>query len=310
MAQLLRIATRESQLALWQANHVRRLLLAAQPELEVQLIGMTSRGDQMVDLPLTKVGGKGLFVKELETALLRGEADIAVHSMKDVPMEFPDGLKLGVICEREDPSDALVSNRFDSIDALPRGSVVGTSSLRRECQLRELRADLQIRFLRGNVNTRLRKLDEGQYDAIILASAGLIRLDMVERIAQRLPLEQSLPAGGQGAVGIEFRSDDAMTGELVAPLNHLRTAHCVSAERALNTRLQGGCQVPIACYASYVNQDTAQIVLRGLVGRPDGREVLRAEGRADDRAAAALGVEVAERLLQQGAAEILRSIYG
>jgi hydroxymethylbilane synthase len=310
MAKVLRIATRESQLALWQANYVRDSLKLAHPDLEVQLLGMTSRGDQILDLPLAKVGGKGLFVKELETALLAGEADIAVHSMKDVPMEFPAGLELGVVCEREEPSDALVSNKYASVDELPRGCVVGTSSLRRECQLRERRPDLEIRFLRGNVNTRLRKLDEGLYDAIILASAGLIRLGMAGRIAQRLPLQHSLPAGGQGAVGIELRTGDEQTAELIASLHHPVTAHCVSAERALNARLQGGCQVPIACYAQFPENDSGQLYLRGLVGRPDGTQVLRAEGRGDADTAAELGTGVAEQLLQQGAAEILNAVYG
>lgn len=310
MGKVLRIATRESQLALWQANYVKRLLLAAHPDLEVQLLGMTTGGDQMLDLPLAKVGGKGLFVKELETALLQGEADIAVHSMKDVPMEFPVGLELGVICEREDPSDALVCNRFSCIEELPQGSVVGTSSLRRECQIRERRPDLQIKFLRGNVNTRLRKLDAGQYDAIILASAGLLRLDMAERITQRLPLEQSLPAGGQGAVGIELRADDEKTAALIAPLQHWVSAQCVSAERALSARLQGGCHVPIACYAHFPDPASNQLYLRGLVGRPDGSEVLRAQGRGAADTAVALGTEVAEQLLQQGAADILRASDG
>ena len=281
MGKVLRIATRESPLALWQAEYVKGSLQGAHPDLDVQLLGMTSLGDQILDLPLAKVGGKGLFVKELETALLEGEADIAVHSMKDVPIEFPANLELGVICEREDPSDALVSNRFSCMEDLPEGSVVGTSSLRRQCQLREWRPDLQIKYLRGNVNTRIRKLDEGQYDAIILASAGLMRLDMAERIAQRLPLEQSLPAGGQGAVGIELRVGDEQTAALISPLHHAASAYCVIAERALNARLQGGCQVPIACYAHYPDPAGEELYLRGLVGRPDGSQVLRAEGRAD-----------------------------
>jgi len=310
MGQTIRIATRESQLALWQAHFVRDSLEQAHPGLRVELLGMTSRGDQLLDVPLAKVGGKGLFVKELETALLQGDADIAVHSMKDVPMEFPAGLELGVICEREDPSDALVSNRFDSLAALPEGSVVGTSSLRRECQLRALRPDLQITFLRGNVNTRLRKLDEGEYDAIVLASAGLIRLGMADRIAQSLPVEQSLPAGGQGAVGIELRSDDAATAALIAPLYHAATARCVIAERALNTHLQGGCQVPIACFARYEEPGSDQLYLRGLVGRPDGSQILRAQARGPDSDAEALGVAVATELQSLGAEAILAEVYG
>jgi len=302
------IATRESPLALWQAEYVRDALQRAHPDLSVELLGMTSRGDQLLDVPLAKVGGKGLFVKELETALLDGSADIAVHSMKDVPMEFPGGLELGVICEREDPTDAFVSNRYSDVDALPAGAVVGTSSLRRECQLRERRPDLQVKFLRGNVNTRLRKLDEGEFDAIILASAGLMRLNMHERIAARLRPEDSLPAGGQGAVGIELRSADSETLALLAPLHHEATAIRVRAERAMNRHLQGSCEVPIACYAQLLGDD--ELYLRGLVGRADGSEILRAEARATPAQAEQLGVTVAKSLLEQGAAAILAGIRG
>ncbi|MCB1730593.1 MAG: hydroxymethylbilane synthase, partial [Halieaceae bacterium] len=273
------------------------------------LLGMTSRGDQLLDVPLAKVGGKGLFVKELETALLERRADIAVHSMKDVPMEFPEGLGLGVICEREDPSDAFVSNHHSSVEALPAGSVVGTSSLRRECQLRARRPDLQVRFLRGNVNTRLRKLDEGEYDAIILASAGLIRLGFAERIASKLAVEDSLPAGGQGAVGIELRREDERVLELLQALHHEPTAQRVTAERAMNQRLQGGCQVPIACYAEHL-AGGERLRLRGLVGKPDGSLLLRAEGEAPVADAGKLGIQVAEALLAQGAAGILAEVYG
>lgn len=308
MPATLTIATRESPLALWQANHVKAALEQAHPGLEVMLLGMTSRGDQLLEVPLAKVGGKGLFVKELETALLEGRADIAVHSMKDVPMEFPEGLCLGAICEREDPSDAFVSNRFASLDDLPGGSVVGTSSLRRECQLRARRPDLQIRFLRGNVNTRLRKLDEGDYDAIILASAGLIRLGMQDRIRSAIPVEDSLPAGGQGAVGIELRDGDRATLDLLAPLHHAATAARVTAERAMNRRLEGGCQVPIACFAEFAAHDSLR--LRGLVGRPDGSSILRAEACGPADAAESLGLSVAEDLLAQGAAGILAEVYG
>ena len=239
MSRTLTIATRESPLALWQAHYVEAELRRAHPQLEVKLLGMTSRGDQLLDVPLAKVGGKGLFVKELETALLDGSADIAVHSMKDVPMEFPEGLGLGVICEREDPSDAFVSNRFNALEELPANAVVGTSSLRRECQLRARRPDLVVKFLRGNVNTRLRKLDDGEYDAIILASAGLIRLGMGDRIRQRIDVADSLPAGGQGAVGIELRSDDDEALALLQALHHRPTALRVTAERAMNQHLQG-----------------------------------------------------------------------
>ena len=309
MSRKLTIATRESPLALWQAEFVQSTLRQAHPGLDVQLLGMTSRGDQLLDVPLAKVGGKGLFVKELEAALLDGSADIAVHSMKDVPMEFPEGLGLGVICAREDPSDAFVSNRFQALAELPAASVVGTSSLRRECQLRARRPDLQVKFLRGNVNTRLRKLDEGEYDAIILASAGLIRLGFAQRIAQRMGLADSLPAGGQGAVGIELRTGDTEVLALLQTVHDEPTAQRVTAERAMNRRLEGGCQVPIACYADFVG-DGEQLLLRGLVGKPDGSQLLRAEATAPAAEAEQLGVRVAEDLLSQGAAAILAEVYG
>lgn len=305
----LTIATRESPLALWQAEFVRFALMNAHPDLTVELLGMTSRGDQLLDVPLAKVGGKGLFVKELETALLDGSADIAVHSMKDVPMEFPEGLGLGVICEREDPSDAFVSNRFSALHELPAGAVVGTSSLRRECQLRARRPDLEVKFLRGNVNTRLRRLDNDEYDAILLASAGLMRLGFERRIASRLTVEDSLPSGGQGAVGIELRSADTATLVLLQAVHHEPSSQRVTAERALNQRLQGGCQVPIACYAEH-EEDGKQLWLRGLVGKPDGSLVLRAQARAPVAQAHQLGISVAEDLLSQGAAEILAEVFG
>ena len=305
----LTIATRESPLAIWQAEFVRSALTEAHAGLDVRLLGMTSRGDQLLDVPLAKVGGKGLFVKELETSLLDGSADIAVHSMKDVPMDFPDGLSLGVICRREDPTDAFVSNHFDSMADLPAGSVVGTSSLRRECQLRVRRADLEVRFLRGNVNTRLRKLDEGEYDAIILASAGLIRLGMAARIRQSIPPAESLPAAGQGAVGIELRSDDSDVLALLQILHHEPTWRRVAAERALNQRLQGGCQVPVAGYAEY-DDSGENLWLRGMVGRPDGSLLLWAEATAPASEAEQLGAAVADDLLAQGAAAILAEVYG
>ncbi len=307
--QILRIATRESPLALWQAEFIKDSLQALHPELEVELIGMTTKGDKFLDAPLAKIGGKGLFVKELETAMLEGRADIAVHSMKDVPMEFPVGLGLSIICEREDPTDAFVSNHYKSIDDLPQGSRVGTSSLRRQCQLRAARPDLEVLNLRGNVNTRLRKMDEGQYDAIILASAGLLRLKMEDRIAQFISVEQSLPAGGQGAVGVEARNDDQRIRKLLAPLHHRPTAECVIAERALNLRLQGGCQVPIACYAIENPQNPNELWLRGLVGSPDGSQILRSDRKAPREAAEALGIAVAEDLLSQGADTILAAVY-
>lgn len=303
----IRIATRKSALALWQAEYVKARLEQAHPGLLVTLVPMVSRGDKLLDAPLAKIGGKGLFVKELETALLDNEADIAVHSMKDVPMDFPEGLGLYCICEREDPRDAFVSNRFDSLDALPAGSVVGTSSLRRQAQLLARRPDLKIQFLRGNVNTRLAKLDAGEYDAIILAAAGLIRLGFEGRIRSSISVEDSLPAGGQGAVGIECRTADSEIHALLAPLHHQATALRVIAERALNKHLNGGCQVPIACYAILEGE---QLWLRGLVGEPNGGKLLRAEGRAASADAEALGVKVADELLKQGAGDILKAVYG
>lgn len=306
-SQILRIATRKSPLALWQAEHVKAILLANNPQLEVELVTIKTQGDIILDVPLAKVGGKGLFVKELEVAMLEGRADIAVHSMKDVPMEFPEGLGLVTICDREDPRDAFVSNKYKTLEELPQGARVGTSSLRRQCQLREVRPDLQILDLRGNVNSRLAKMDDGQYDAIILAAAGLMRLEMESRIASRLSPEQSLPAGGQGAVGIECRLDDEATKALLAPLHDQATAYRVLAERALNRRLQGGCQVPIACYAELQGE---QLSLRGLVGSPDGKQILRTQGQALAKDAEALGIQLAEDLLQQGAGDILEAVYG
>jgi hydroxymethylbilane synthase len=309
MSLVLTIATRESPLALWQAHYVRDALLRAHPGLDVELLGMTSRGDRLLEVPLAKVGGKGLFVKELETALLDGRADIAVHSMKDVPMAFPSGLALGVVCEREDPRDAFVSNRYATLEELPAGSVVGTSSLRRECQLRARRPDLEVKFLRGNVNTRLRKLDDGEYDAIILASAGLVRLGFGDRIAQAIPVEDSLPAGGQGAVGIELRADDEATLELLQVVHHEPTAQRVVAERAMNAHLEGGCQVPIAGFAEH-RDEGRRLWLRGLVGSPDGSRILRSEAELPATEAEPLGQQVARSLLDQGAGEILAEVYG
>lgn len=303
----LRIATRESALALWQAHYVKDKLEAAHPELTVVLVPMTTKGDQILDTPLAKVGGKGLFVKELEVAMLEDRADIAVHSMKDVPVEFPEGLMLHTICEREDPRDAFVSNQFNSIDELPEGAVVGTSSLRRQCQLKSLRPDLVIKDLRGNVNTRLRKLDDGEYQAIILAAAGLIRLEMPERIKQYIDTNTLLPANGQGAVGIECRSDDKQVQAWLSVLEHTETRQRVLAERAMNRKLEGGCQVPIGAFAE-VNGDT--IELRGLVGSLNGETILRAEisGKVTD--AEALGEQLGMQLLNDGADKILSEVYG
>ena len=305
MSNSIRIATRKSPLAMWQAEHVTALLQALHPGIDVQIIGMTTKGDKILDAPLAKVGGKGLFVKELEQGMLDNEADIAVHSMKDVPVDFPEGLHLAVIMEREDPRDAFVSNQFESFDALPQGACVGTSSLRRQCQLADLRPDLRIEPLRGNVNTRLAKLDAGEYDAIILAAAGLVRLGFEDRIRSRIDPAVSLPAIGQGAIGIECRADDPRVNELIAPLYHRDTADRVLAERAMNARLHGGCQVPIAGYAVL---DGDRLRLKGLVGTPDGTRILRAESEGPRADAEAIGVRVAEALLAQGADEILSAL--
>ena len=305
-AQKIRIATRKSPLAMWQAEHVASLLRKAHPGLTVELIGMSTQGDKILDTPLAKIGGKGLFVKELEQGMLNNRADIAVHSMKDVPVDLPDGLHLAVILEREDPRDAFVSNRYTSLAELPQGAVLGTSSLRRQCQLAELRPDLKIRSLRGNVNTRLSKLDDGKFDAIILAAAGLKRLGFKRRITAVLEPEQSLPAIGQGAIGIECRTDDGSVNALIAPLHNPETALCVTAERAMNNRLMGGCQVPIAGYA-LINHN--RIFMRGLVGEPDGSRIIRSESSAPASNAEALGIALAEDLLGQGADQILMHLY-
>ena len=294
------IATRESPLALWQAHFVEAELKRHHPGIEVTLLGMTSRGDQLLDKPLYKVGGKGLFVKELETALLDERADIAVHSMKDVPMELPPGLTLGVICEREDPRDALVG--VTSFDDLPEGARLGTSSLRRSCQVMQRRPDLQIGFLRGNVNTRLARLDAGEFDAIILACAGLKRLGFDDRIGAAIDEDFLLPAGGQGAVGIEYRETDSRVAELLAPLAHEETSRRVIAERTVVRRLDGGCDVPIASFAVAVGDS---LWLRARVGSPDGKTVIVSEARGSEPEA--LGLEVADALIAKGAAEILKA---
>ncbi|MGD8547565.1 MAG: hydroxymethylbilane synthase [Thiohalophilus sp.] len=306
MTDILRIATRKSQLALWQAEYVKSALEAIHADLEVELVKMTTQGDKILDTPLAKVGGKGLFVKELENGLLNGDADIAVHSMKDVPVELPDGLHLPVICPREDPRDAFVSNRYPTLEELPAGARLGTSSLRRQCQIAELRPELDIIDLRGNVNTRLQKLDDDRYDAIILAAAGLKRLGFEDRITQFLAPDISLPAIGQGAVGIECRRDDDWVNSLIAPLNDKTTALRVQAERAMNHRLHGGCQVPIAGYAEISH---GVILVRGLVGRTDGSEIIRGEIAGPPEDAAHLGLVLAEDLLARGADVILEELY-
>ena len=302
----LRIATRKSQLALWQAEYVKAELQKRTPELAVELVRVVTQGDKILDVPLAKVGGKGLFVKEIEDALLRDEADIAVHSMKDVPAELPEGLHLPVICEREDPRDAWIATNGISLADLAGGSRVGTSSLRRQVQLQAVRPDLEILMLRGNVDTRLRKLDEGAYEAIILAAAGIKRLGWGERATALLSAEQMLPAVGQGAVGIECRTADAATNALIAPLRHQQTYERVVAERAMLAALEGGCQVPIGGHALFEGET---LWLRGLVGDPEDGTLIRGEVRGPAAEAAALGVALAEQLLRDGGREILKRVY-
>ncbi len=303
----LRLGTRKSPLALWQAENVRDRLQRLHPGLRVELVTMTTEGDRILDRSLALVGGKGLFIKELEQGLIENRIDLAVHSMKDVTVSFPPGLHIAAICEREDPRDAFVSNRYARLAELPAGGRVGTSSLRRQCQLRAAFPQLTIETLRGNVNTRLARLDEGRFDAIILAVAGLKRLGFESRIRAALDPHESLPAVGQGAVGIECRSDDARAHALLAPLEHAATRTCVEAERAMNAHLEGGCQVPIGGYA--VLEGNA-LHLRGLVGDPDGSRVIRAEIRGPAKEGVALGYKLAEELLNLGAKPILDKVYG
>jgi hydroxymethylbilane synthase len=329
------IGTRGSKLALWQAEFVKAELNRLCPDIEIELNKIKTTGDKILDVPLAQVGGKGLFVKEIEEALLSGKADIAVHSMKDVPTEFPEGLHLAVICEREDPRDALISQmqnsrpgespeatrfKIKNFQSIPKGAKIGTSSLRRACQLLSLRPDLKIEQLRGNLETRLRKLDEGRFDAIILAAAGVKRLGLEKRMTEILPFEVSLPAIGQGAVGIECRIDDEFINKVIAPLDHLETAVCVKAERAFLKKLEGGCQVPIAAYARIgqrarsagqkTNIYPSSLVLDGLVGSITGDRIIKGhiEGKAKD--SEQLGVALAEEVLSQGAKEILDEVYG
>ena len=305
--EILRIATRKSPLALWQAEHVRARLAAAHPGLQVELVTMSTQGDRILDSPLAKIGGKGLFVKELEQGLLEGRADIAVHSMKDVPAELPEGLEIGAILPREDPRDAFVSNTYGSIESLPRGACVGTSSLRRQCQLRALRPDLVIRDLRGNVGTRLGRLDDGEYDAIVLACAGLKRLDLASRITVALAPETMLPAIAQGVIGIESRRGDARVAAWIAALNDPETAVRTTIERAMNAHLAGGCQAPVAGYSELVE---GVLEMRGLVGRPDGSDLIESVISGPQNDAEQLGRELAEDLLQHGARVILRELLG
>jgi hydroxymethylbilane synthase len=302
---LLRIATRESPLALWQAQHVRERLEAAHPGLEVVLAPMTTRGDQLLGAPLSTAGGKGLFVTELEQAMLENRADLAVHSMKDVPARQPEGLSLVAFLEGEDPRDAFVSNRFPTLDSLPPGARVGTSSLRRQALLSATRPDLRIALLRGNVGTRLRKLDENEFDAILLACAGLRRLGLADRIREPLEISRFIPAIGQGVIGIEARTDDRRTRDLLSVLHDRHSETRLAAERALNARLGGACQVPVAGHAVI---EGAQVVLQAMVGAPDGTRVVRGQITGDARDAAQLGEALAERLLGQGAREILAGL--
>jgi hydroxymethylbilane synthase len=305
--QTLRIATRQSRLALWQAEHVAAELRALHPQLQVVLVPMTTQGDRVTDRALAEVGGKGLFIKELELALSEDRADIAVHSMKDVPSDMPPGMSIVAMLARADARDAFVSRRYATLDSLPQGAKVGTSSLRRQCQLKAARPDLEMLLLRGNVETRLRKLDDGQYDAIILASAGLIRLGLAHRITHAIPADRSLPAVGQAIVGIECRSDDRRSIELVQRLNDPTAWICCTAERAFAQRLQGSCQSPIAGFAELSGND---IVLRGVVGSPDGSTMYRGSIEGPSERAEALGVELANRLLSQGADALLAEQRG
>ncbi len=303
MNKTLKIATRKSPLALWQAKHVKARLEHHHPGLNIELIKMTTKGDQILNSPLSKIGGKGLFIKELEVGMMEGVADIAVHSMKDVPYEIPPGFELGAILKRENPFDAFVSNNFDSVNDLPQGAKVGTCSMRRIVQLKAIRPDLEILDLRGNVNTRLQKLDDGEYDAIILACAGLIRLKFEDRIKQQIPAEQSLPAVGQGAVGIEIRENDQEILDLIAPLIDTETSYRITCERAMNARLEGGCSVPIAGYST-IEDD--RITLTGLVGNVDTGVILKEQVSGSIDESERLGIVLADKLISLGAKDILK----
>lgn len=307
MKKTLRIATRKSPLAMWQAEFVKAQLQEAHPDLEITLLPMSTKGDKILDVPLAKIGGKGLFIKELEDRMMAGDADIAVHSMKDVPMELPEGFGLGAILKRHAPTDAFVSNNYATFDELPQGAVLGTSSLRRKAQLMAIRPDLQVRDLRGNVGTRLGKLDAGEYDAIVLATSGLIRLELEERIRHEIAPEVCLPAVTQGTLGIEYFEKDLETLEIIKVLNH-RDSEIVSlAERGMNHRLEGGCQVPIGVYAELEGED--EISIRGLVGSVNGETILKASIRGKRSDAVKLGIALADDLLGQGAKAILDEVY-
>lgn len=299
------IASRESALAMWQARHIQERLQSLYPGLMVEILGMTTTGDQILDTPLATIGGKGLFVKELEQALADGRADLAVHSMKDVPMHLPEGFTLAAIGQREDPRDAFISNQFSSLEELPEKSIVGTSSLRRQSQLQARFPHLQIEPLRGNVHTRLRKLDEGQYSAIILAAAGLKRLGLAQRIKSLIAVEHSIPAVGQGALGIEINAAREDLLPVLAPLNHAQTAACVRAERGMSRALAGSCQVPLGAYAE---QHGNEIHIAGFVASPDGKKMVRDEMLGSVAQPEALGQALADRLVSQGARDILAAL--
>jgi len=301
----IRIATRKSQLALWQADYVKTRLLEVFPDRDITLVKMSTEGDRILDSPLAKIGGKGLFIKELEQGLLDGRCDLAVHSTKDMPAQLPDDLHISAICQREDPRDAFVSVHHRHLSELPKGACVGTSSLRRQCQIRARFPHLRIEDLRGNVNTRLKKLEEGNYDAIILAAAGLIRLGLDRHITEFIETDACLPAVGQGAVCIESRRDDEEINELVRALHHTDTADCVLAERAMNERLEGGCQVPIGGHATIKG---SEVFLRGLVGLPDGSRIIRGEISGLASNPATIGINLANDLLEKGAKAILDSV--
>lgn len=303
----LSIATRKSPLAMWQAEFVKAQLMQQHPQLVIELIGMSTQGDVLLDVPLAKIGGKGLFIKELEEQMLAGNAQLAVHSMKDLPAVLPEGFAIGAVMTRHNPLDAFVSNTYASLDDLPQGAIVGTSSLRRKSQLLALRPDLQLHDLRGNIHTRMRKLDEGLYDAIILAAAGLERMDMPERIRSTIPAEVCLPAVAQGALAIEVLSNDAVTQHYVTCLNDETTLACVRAERAMNAALEGGCQVPIGSYAIWQGE---QIWLRGLVASLDGKTIIRGERKCSAADAEVMGEDLAQELLAKGAKSILDAVYG
>lgn len=306
----IKIATRASPLALWQAKHVKVQILKYHPALEIELVRIRTQGDRMLDTPLSLIGGKGLFIKELELALYEKRADIAVHSMKDVTIDMPDGLILPVILERDNPSDVLITHQIDHIDKLPQGAIVGTSSLRRKCQLQALRADINIKELRGNVGTRLQKLKNGEYDAIILAAAGLIRLGLQHHINAFIDTDSMLPAIGQGAIGIQIRKNDDEILQTIHPLNDISTQQQVETERIISKRLFGDCKLPIAAHAQVHDHDQhgKQIYLRGMVGRVDGSEIIRHSVSGSLQQCNALGLELAEHLLKQGADKILQEI--